>query len=147
MNRCTIRAAGTELLVGFKIDGQEWDQVKGGLKSIPGAHWSAPTREWAVPIVHRRRVLAWARAWFDQREISDSTEDGEARRERPQLRRPPAIDSAYAALHLRETAPPEVVAAAHHALVKLHHPDTGHGDHRLMAAVNNAVDVIRAVRP
>lgn len=55
---------------------------------------------------------------------------------------PPPPGDAWAVLHLRPTAPPELVDAAYRCLARLHHPDAG-GDTVTMQRINGAVDVIR----
>jgi len=51
-------------------------------------------------------------------------------------------EAALVVLHLRPTAPPELVDAAYRCLARLHHPDRG-GDHDAMQALNHAVEQIR----
>jgi curved DNA-binding protein CbpA len=53
-------------------------------------------------------------------------------------------DDPYIVLHLRPTAPPELVNAAHKVLAKLNHPDAG-GDTITMQRINSAVESIREV--
>lgn len=55
------------------------------------------------------------------------------------------VAAAYAALHLMESAPPEVVRAAYRALAAMHHPDKG-GDTRIMQNLNLAFELAMAVR-
>ncbi len=52
-------------------------------------------------------------------------------------------DDPWIVLHLRPTAPPELVNAAHRCLAKLNHPDAG-GDTITMQAINSAVEQIRS---
>ena len=52
---------------------------------------------------------------------------------------------AWAVLHLRPTAPPELVSAAHRVLARLHHPDVG-GTTEAMQAINAAADQIRSAQ-
>ena len=54
----------------------------------------------------------------------------------------PSSDDPWTTLHLLPTAPPELVAAAHRCLAKLHHPDAG-GSTALMQRINHAVESIR----
>jgi len=54
----------------------------------------------------------------------------------------PSSDDPWTILHLRPTAPPELVAAAHRCLARLHHPDAG-GSTALMQRINGAVEQIR----
>ena len=57
-------------------------------------------------------------------------------------RGPRAGDDPWRILHLRPTAPPELVTAAHKCLAKLNHPDRG-GSTATMQRINAAVDRIR----
>jgi hypothetical protein len=54
----------------------------------------------------------------------------------------PSRDDPWVTLHLRPTAPPELVSAAHKCLAKLNHPDAG-GSTALMQRINAAADRIR----
>jgi len=54
-------------------------------------------------------------------------------------------ESALVILHLRPSAPPELVTAAHRVLARLHHPDRG-GDTGTMQAINQAYDAIGGAR-
>ncbi len=49
----------------------------------------------------------------------------------------------YQVLHLRPTAPPELVDAAYRCLARLHHPDRG-GSTTTMQAINAAAEQIRS---
>ncbi len=77
---------------------------------------------------------------FADVEIEDIREPG-----RRSADRAPQADDPYVVLHLRETAPPELVTAAHRCLAKLNHPDRG-GDHDAMQSINAAVEQIRGAR-
>lgn len=55
----------------------------------------------------------------------------------------PSSDDPWVILHLRPTAPPELVSAAHKCLAKLHHPDAG-GSTATMQAINAAAEQIRS---
>ena len=52
-------------------------------------------------------------------------------------------EAALVVLHLRPTAPPELVDAVYKCLARLHHPDRG-GDHDAMQMINHAVEQIRS---
>jgi hypothetical protein len=52
-------------------------------------------------------------------------------------------DPAFMILHLRETAPPELIAAAYKCLARLEHPDTG-GDTLAMQRLNGAYDELKS---
>jgi len=53
-------------------------------------------------------------------------------------------EAALVVLHLRPSAPPELVDAAYKCLARLCHPDCG-GEHDAMLALNHAVESIREV--
>ncbi len=63
----------------------------------------------------------------------------------PSDRDPRAGDDPWRILHLRPTAPPELVVAAHRCLAKLHHPDKG-GSHEAMLAINRATEALKEGR-
>ena len=52
-------------------------------------------------------------------------------------------ESALVILHLRPSAPPELVDAAYRCLARLHHPDRG-GDTAVMQAINAAAEQLRS---
>ena len=52
-------------------------------------------------------------------------------------------EAALVVLHLRPTAPPELVDAAYKCLARLHHPDRG-GSTATMQAINAAAEQIRS---
>ena len=56
---------------------------------------------------------------------------------------PRFADSPYAALHLRETAPPELVTVAYKCMARLVHPDHG-GSTQAMQEINTAYDDLKA---
>jgi hypothetical protein len=51
-------------------------------------------------------------------------------------------DPAFMVLHLRESAPPELIQAAYKTLARLAHPDTG-GDTLAMQRINRAYDDLK----
>ncbi len=68
--------------------------------------------------------------------------DVEGSRTGPADRGRPSRDDPWVILHLRPTAPPELVSAAHKCLAKLNHPDAG-GSTAVMQRINRAVESIR----
>jgi hypothetical protein len=107
------------------------------LKEIPAyaRSYDPATKQWTVEspyIAVARRLLTTV---FPDADITD---------ESPRFT-PPASGTprtAYHVLHLRETAPRELVEGAYKILARLHHPDAG-GDHETMQALNEAIDIIR----
>jgi hypothetical protein len=57
-----------------------------------------------------------------------------------------ATAQALAVLHLRPSAPPELIAGAYRILARLHHPDMG-GDPEAMTRLNVARDALRGLLP
>jgi len=84
--------------------------------------------------------LAYARATFNARIewIGEAYADPEAEwtPPPPPRQKPKAVDP-YQVLHLRETAPPELVKVAYRCLAQIHHPDHG-GDTDVMQRINDA---------
>jgi hypothetical protein len=76
---------------------------------------------------------------FGHVDVVEQTSAGSADRDRH------AGEDPWVILHLRPTAPPELVSAAHRCLAKLNHPDTG-GNCITMQSINAAVDQIRGAR-
>ena len=55
----------------------------------------------------------------------------------------PAGNDHFRVLHLRETAPVELIEASYRVLARLHHPDAG-GSDEAMQAINGAYAALRA---
>ncbi len=81
--------------------------------------------------------LAYARATFNARIewIGETDADPESEWKPPKPK-PKAVDP-YQVLHLRETAPPELIRAAFKCLAQIHHPDKG-GETEVMQQINDA---------
>lgn len=93
------------------------------------AEWEL--QEWAdfCRITYQAR-LKWESHWGEKRQKADTY--------------PSAIrtrDDAFIALHLRPSAPPEVVKAAYKAMSLLHHPDRG-GSTSTMQLINVAYETL-----
>jgi len=147
--RATICESGGRIYVRWwSDDADHWRALLDAWKRafpIPGERrFHGATKEWSVPLTKRPALGAWLMANFalDAVQWLDDDEDDE-RQDAPQGPQTSVVDQAYAVLHLLPTAPPEVVQAAHRALVKLHHPDRG-GDHDRAVALNGAIATIRA---
>jgi DnaJ-domain-containing protein 1 len=131
------------------------------LKSFiaPGQRsYNPPTREWFVDedaTDQMRRWLSYAETMTGARvewiggatyEDYESYADYEPEWTPPppprQKPKPKAVDP-YQVLHLRETAPPELVKVAYRCLAQIHHPDRG-GDEERMKAINRAYEKLAA---
>jgi hypothetical protein len=144
MARCTIVRYGEDLAIGFTHD--DFYRVKDDLKSLPSAVFRH--KRWWIDAQFRLLVLDWARRWFTKHEILADWHDPRAPEPDTIPPRRPAsvaipLQNAYAVLHLRDSAPKQVVAASYRAMALLLHPDAG-GDHAAMVALNRAMDLIRA---
>ncbi len=80
-------------------------------------------------------------ATFADVEIEDLGESGRRSSDRDRH----AGEDPWVILHLRPTAPPELVIAAHRCLAKLHHPDRG-GTTAVMQEINAAAEALRGGR-
>jgi len=146
--RATIcEAEGRFFVRWFADDADAWRQILDDFKAAFPRHgdknFHPATKEWSIPGYKRPALGAWLRANFALDAIQWLDDEDDDRQDAPQGPRTSGLDQAFATLHLLPTAPPEVVQAAHRALVKLHHPDHG-GDHDRAVAVNTAIATIRA---
>lgn len=100
--------------------------------------WDADERCWECRAVDYNNALRVLRRFFDRVEANERPA---SRPQRGEAMTP------YAVLGVRDDAAPEVVEAAYRAMTKLHHPDTnGYTSTARMAAINAAMDAIRAAR-
>lgn len=140
-----VRDDGARLLVSFKATRDEFQRFLAAFRDrfLPLPRWSPQEHAWILPASERRPLLNWLAArvhpdaltWVD--ELA-----GRGRCYSPFPPDDPLV-SAYTVLHLLPSAPPEVVQAAHRALVKMHHPDAG-GEHTATVSINQAITAIRA---
>jgi hypothetical protein len=133
----------------FPFDGAVVEQLKGDIP--PHARrWNPSTKEWAIDPPHHETMHGILRShfgWFPPLPTEGPDPEVERLRAevaalRAKLRQQEAIPDAYRTLCVLPTAPPQVIAAAHRALVRLHHPDAG-GDTLTMQAINAAADQLR----
>jgi len=96
--------------------------VPAGYRSYdPGDH------AWTIAAAYANDAIRLLQRTFPHAEVVDAV---------------PATNDAWAALHLKDTAPPELVEVAYRCLARLHHPDRG-GDHEGMIVLNSAYDWLR----
>ncbi len=133
-------------------DGETWAEAKNDLKGSfnhsSGLRYDPDEREWTLPAYSIARLQRWASAWASREEWDAIPRNGERRQGHSECAQDApgaSLAQAYATLHLLPSAPPEVVQAAHRALVKTNHPDIG-GSHAVMVSLNKAVDAIREVQ-
>ena len=100
------------------------------------------TKQWFVADAARTQLDRWLGHLFVSYGVeaewiaADDVDDAHERAHKPHKRTSSRAEL-YAALHLRETAPPALVRAAYRELAKLSHPDAG-GTHEAMLKLNEA---------
>jgi GTP cyclohydrolase II len=124
------------------------DDIKSGIPAYARAYRPA-AKAWDVRPSHTEMMRSLIRKHLGV--CLAPTEDGhdelhELRCEvaalRAKLRDAVFVPEPCRALHVLPSAPPQVIAAAHKALVRLHHPDKG-GDLLRMQRINDAADQLR----
>jgi hypothetical protein len=110
------------MLVAFDYDAHLIDTLK---QAIPGRcrRWDPEQKVWAIGV----RWWDTALRVFEMYGLVEGVQS-------------PA--SAWDALHLKPTAPPEVVDVVYRTLAKLHHPDRG-GSSAIMTRLNLAYEQVR----
>ena len=132
--RITRRWDGAAVLT-FPFDRWLVDALKA---EIPGhaRTYDAAAKSWAVTPAYAHVATRLMHDVFPDVEIVDAQAGPTADRgDHPR-------EAALVILHLRPTAPPELVDAAYRCLARLHHPDAG-GDHDAMLRLNQALEVLR----
>jgi hypothetical protein len=103
------------------------DTVKQG---VPSDHrgWDPDMKAWTVWPPYAETVLVFTRQTFGSvREVNKADQ---------------TADDHVHILHLRETAPLELIESAYRTLAKICHPDRG-GDHATMRQINSAYEALR----
>jgi len=100
---------------------------------FPARDWDPPTRTWEVDAAYVDFAVRLTKTVFGHVEdVATFATDAPA--------------DAYRTLHLRETAPAELVDAAFRVLAKTAHPDAG-GSHERMLELAAARDACRSLAP
>jgi hypothetical protein len=120
--------------VQFPYDADVVAELK-RLVPSPLRSYDPDSKTWTIPARYVSAVWYILYQVFDEVDMQGSR-TGTADRGRP------SRDDPWVILHLRPTAPPELVTAAHRCLAKLNHPDTG-GNTATMQMINHAVEQIR----
>lgn len=142
-----VRDYPSRLLVRFKSEDEAtFLAFKDSFRRHFSPRWSRADRAWYVPTSERGALRDWLTLHVGADDVV-WIDNVDPRARGYGYTRPSPLDDplsdAYRTLHLLPSAPPEVVQAAHRALVKLHHPDAG-GKHASAVLINNAVGIIRA---
>jgi hypothetical protein len=105
------------------------------------------TRKWFIDEDAYDQLFQWldyAHAELGARvEWQTSSDRTREKPPEPPPAKPKTIDP-YAVLHLRETAPPELIRAAFKCLAAIFHPDKPGGDEERMKAINRAYEKLAA---
>ncbi len=136
MNRPLIswRADGSAADVTFPFDAFVVAEIKRAVPS-PLRTYDPATRTWTVAARYVGDIYHLLDRVFGGVDIEGSRAGTSDHRRH-------ASDDPWVILHLRPTAPPELVSAAHKVLARLHHPDAG-GSTAVMQRINGAVEQIR----
>ena len=107
--------------------------------TVPGyaRRYDPATRAWTITPAYAHVASQLMHDVFPDVEIVDHTAAGSGFDRGGDPR-----EAALVVLHLRPSAPPELVDAAYRCLAKLHHPDAG-GSTAVMQQINRAVESIR----
>jgi hypothetical protein len=122
----------------FPYDAALIDALKASIP-VHARTYDPAGKTWTITPTYASTAFRLMSAVFPDVDVVEQTSAGSAGRDRHDGEDPWVI------LHLRPTAPPELVVAAHRCLAKLHHPDRG-GDHDAMLAINNAAEALRGAR-
>ncbi len=106
---------------------------------------------WWVAAPHVDQVARYFSEFFPDGDFLDAAPRGARYRAHTPPPPPPRRDDPFGVLHLRETAPLELVEAAGRTLAKLHHPDAKPPGERALATaamqrINTALDQVRRLR-
>jgi hypothetical protein len=127
--------------------GDDFESIIESLKEIiPSLHRTYDPDARAWKIYERHYLDEWLRVleYFGDDVRIEWTSAKRQYQPPPRQPRQDQRAEAFEVLHLRETAPPELVKCAQRTLALLHHPDRG-GDLLTMQAINNAADIILKV--
>jgi hypothetical protein len=122
----------------FPYDAGLIDALKAGIP-VHARKYDPVAKSWAITPAYASTAFRLMSAVFPDVDVVEQTSAGSADRA------PHAGEDPWTVLHLRPTAPPELVTAAHRCLAKLHHPDAG-GDHDAMLEINAAAEALRGGR-
>ncbi len=122
----------------FPYDAALIDALKAGIPAH-ARKYDPVAKSWTVTGRYVPVALRLMSAVFPDVDVVEQPGAGSADRA------PHAGEDPWAVLHLRPTAPPELVVAAHRCLAKLNHPDRG-GSTSTMQAINAAAEALRGGR-
>lgn len=128
------------------VRGDLFSDVIDALKEIVPSYYrsfSTETKTWTISSRHYlREWLNEVRRWAVQVEWTAPGQEYRREYQRPRQTWRDQRAEAFKALHLRESAPVELIAAAKKVLNSKYHPDRPDGDLRLCQEVNAAADLL-----
>ena len=122
----------------FPYDAELIDALKAGIP-VHARKYDPAGKTWTITPTYASTAFRLMSAVFPDVDVVEQTSAGSADRDRH------AGEDPWTILHLRSTAPPELVIAAHRCLAKLHHPDRG-GTTAVMQEINAAAEALRGGR-
>ena len=129
------RTANGSAVLRFPFDQWLVDELKAQVP-VHARKYDPTSKAWTITPTYASTAFRLMSAVFPDVEVVEQTSAGSADRDCH------AGEDPWRILHLRPTAPSELVSAAHRCLAKLNHPDRG-GTTTTMQAINEAVDRIR----
>ena len=142
-----FETSGDGWYVKFKTDEDyDFEMILGALKSYVPLHYryfDQNLKRWHITQSSHdsfRRWLKYVRR-SHQAQIEWQEEGSGSQAGNFEASQRTITDDAYAALHLRPGAPPELVKAAYRVLAQLNHPDHG-GDTHTMQKINAAYELL-----
>ena len=114
----------------------------------PCRKWSPEAKVWWIAAEYVNLASRLAEGYFDVDHIDAPGSHQQSRAAPPPPPPRPLHADPYEVLHLRSSAPPELVAAAARTLAKIHHPDLKPEHEKAlattaMARINRAVEDLR----
>ncbi len=118
---------------------REWVSLVKATVPAESRDWDPARREWAIWPPFGAAVIQLTRATFPDVVGPGPSHGGGTSREAPPDRN---TSDAFVVLHLRETAPVELIEASYRVMARLHHPDVG-GTEAQMKQINAAYDALK----
>ena len=133
--RCRLSAFG-EAILSFPFNRALVDDLKAGIP-FRYREFNPTTKEWTVQPEYLDFAISLLLGHFPDADIPASARWRQSRHE-PRA----SGGDYYRVLHLRETAPVELIESAYRVLARLHHPDAG-GSTEAMQQINGAYAALR----
>ncbi len=108
---------------------------------FPDRKWDADDKIWIISLQHEQTIVDLCRKHYGDVHVVRPKRTSDGTQSRPSSS---AIQTPYDVLHVKPTAPAEVIGAAYRALARKYHPDvSGSPDaHQRMQELNSAYQQI-----